>query len=304
MKRYIQTFMRHKVLLAAPIIISLIVGLGFVLKQPKTYVATGTLWADSPLPSDSSIVSGGTSNPAAAEASVLTELLYTRDFLGKIAARIGVGDSSKIGKGISVSVPGPQVIGVSVKGKNPARLAKVDKAVEDEFIAEMVGTRTQRAQALAAYYQQQVNSAGKSLNDAKAQFSQYLAAHPSATSAPGDPLTQLANNVALAQDQYNAAVDSYSKAGLDLSHISDTVQLSVIDQPILPTVPQSRKKRIVLGGLGGLLAGAVISFLTMLVLVGTDRSARRETEIEDALGLRVVGAVKQFSARQSHREVS
>src|SRR4030088_3478672 len=111
MKRYVQTFLRHKVLLIAPLVISLMVSFLYVKKQPQTYVTTAALWADAPLPADSSST-GGNNSPAGAQSSVLAELLYTRDFVDKVGKRMAASgkDPGKIGKGISVMAIGSQVM--------------------------------------------------------------------------------------------------------------------------------------------------------------------------------------------------
>src|SRR5690349_8110868 len=84
MRRYIQTFLRHKVLLCAPLIVALVVGVGYEVRQPRKWMAGGTLWADAPIPNDSTIGSATTPTPASSQAIVLSELLHTRSFLTKV----------------------------------------------------------------------------------------------------------------------------------------------------------------------------------------------------------------------------
>ena len=52
MRRYLQAFFRHPILLSAPIIIALVVGIGYEAKQPRKWVAWATVWCDSPVPND------------------------------------------------------------------------------------------------------------------------------------------------------------------------------------------------------------------------------------------------------------
>ena len=58
MRRYLQTFFRHPILLSAPIIIALCVAVAYQTRQPRQFLAGSTLWCDVPVPNDSSIFSG------------------------------------------------------------------------------------------------------------------------------------------------------------------------------------------------------------------------------------------------------
>jgi uncharacterized protein involved in exopolysaccharide biosynthesis len=306
MKRYIQTFLRHKVLLIAPIVVALVAGLGLVMKQPKKFVATGTLWADAPVPNDSTVFSGGSDGgPAAQQQAVLAELLHTHDFLSKVANRVAspaggpshpvtVSDAklASMEKTISVSTIGPQVLSVTAHGATPTETAGTANAVIQEFMSEMSATQQARARELADYYKQQADAAGKAITASQSQLASYLQSHPGASNDP--TAAQLAGTVGVAQQQYSQAQDNYSKASLALSHASDSSQLRVIDKPVAPSAPASSKKKIVFAGIGGLVAGSVISLLILMVLVATDTSARDEGDIENQLGLDVVGSVKQF----------
>jgi uncharacterized protein involved in exopolysaccharide biosynthesis len=308
MNRYIQTFFRHRLLLIAPLVIALTASLGYALERPHKYVAQATLWADSPLPADSSIVTGK-DTPAVNQAAVLTELLRTRDFLDKVAHLMPAAGNrpATVPKSIVVATAGPQVITISVTATAPRLASESAKAVVDQFIAEVVDTRQQRGRALQDYYKQRLDAATKALTYAQQQLDLYVRAHPAgAGGGSGDPTsTQLASNVTQAQDQFYSAQDSLTKAGIDASRAGDSSQLRVVDQPVVPRIPVSNKKKIIFAGVGGFLAGGVISLLTLVLFVATDTSARQEADIEDALGLQVVGTVKQFpNGRRGKRQAS
>ena len=56
--------------------------------------------------------------------------------------------------------------------------------------------------------------------------------------------------------------------------------------------PQARKKTLlIMGAVGGMMAGATLSLLALLVLMARDKTVRDEQDAARALSLDVVGAV-------------
>src|SRR3954453_6707040 len=83
--RYIETFFRHKLLLCMPIVLTLLVSIGYVATQPSKYTSGMTVWFATQLPGPSSIDNNNFSAlaPAAQAQTLLGQLLQTRDFLLK-----------------------------------------------------------------------------------------------------------------------------------------------------------------------------------------------------------------------------
>src|SRR4051812_18549090 len=85
MKRnYVELFFRHRLLLLAPLVIAFMLGAGWGLMQPRTYVAGATMWTDAPLPNDSTVANVEAA-PSTGQQSLLNELLATRKFLLAVA---------------------------------------------------------------------------------------------------------------------------------------------------------------------------------------------------------------------------
>jgi uncharacterized protein involved in exopolysaccharide biosynthesis len=305
--RYFGVFRKHKLLVSLPLIITLICALGYEFKQPRQYVSTATLWADSPVPNDSTILSAPNPAPASAEAGVLSELLQTHQFLDSVlkrdpSAEFLVGHV----KDISLETPGPQVLSVSVTSKSPALASNANQAVIDEFLAEVKSNTGLRGLALQNYYKQQLDTASNALATAQEELGQYLRAHPASSGSTNDPVaTQLAGTVAAAQQQYATARSNYDSAGLGLSTGASLSELHVIDKPQIPTAPKSMKKKLLFAGVGGLLGGLVLSLSLLAILVTIRPAPLAPSDIEETLGLRVVGTVTEMpSSRRSRREVS
>jgi uncharacterized protein involved in exopolysaccharide biosynthesis len=318
MKRYLRTFSRHKLLVIAPVVLTLVIGLGYEVASPKHYTAQGTLWADSPVPSDTTVFSTNppATTPATQDASFFSELLVTDQFLKALAPHTpwavylrqhpGELDSvfASLQKDTTVSVLGPQVIGVSYQSSDSATTAEMARALVNTFVAQAVSLQRQRDQQQIGYDNQSVQTTSNALNSAQKQLSQYLLAHPQASGSTIDPtVTQLSGNVANAQQAYSTAVGNLNASQQGLSSAADTSQLHVIDQPAA-VMAQARKKKIVYGGIGGLFAGAVISILLLSWLVSRETAPWEAEDLEDELGLTVVGSIEQIPSRRQDRGVS
>jgi len=319
MKRYLRTFRRHKLLVVAPLVLALLVGLGYELTSPRHYVAQGTLWADAPVPEGSSVLaqSPPSPSPAAQQAAVLSELLGTDHFLAEIGQRSpyagylrahpGALDTvfASLHKNTTVSVLGPQVISVGYQSTDSATTAPMARAIMNAFVAELVSLQQARDKQQITYDKQNLQTASSALSAAQEQLSQYLAAHPQLPGATVDPtVTQLSGNVATAEQGYGSAVASYNGSELGLSSAKDTSQLHVIDQPA-NAFAQAHKKAIVYAGVGGLFAGGVISILLLSLLVNNDTSPWDAEDLENELGLTVVGSIEQLpSSRRKDRSAS
>jgi uncharacterized protein involved in exopolysaccharide biosynthesis len=306
-KRYFTVFRKHKLLVSLPLIITLICAVGYEMKQPRQYVSSATLWADSPVPNDTTLLSAPNPSPAGAEAGVLSELLQTHQFLDNVLKR-DPGAQFLVGhlKDVSLTTPGPQVLVVSVTAKSPTAGSNANQALIDEFLTQVKSDTSLRAVALQNYYKQQLDTAANALSAAQEQLGQYLRTHPGSSGSTNDPAaTQLAGTVAAAQQQYATAQSNYNSAGLQLSAGASLSELHVIDKPQIPAGPKSRKKKLLFAGVGGLLGGVVLSLSLLAMLVATRPVPLAPSDIENTLGLRVVGTITEVpSSRRSRREVS
>ena len=260
----------------------------------------GTLWADAPVPNDSTLfsMSQPSESAAAQDSSVLQELLDTNEFLNKIGQQSPWASylrqhPSALGRLIEpvrkeafVSVIGPQVISVGLTAHNSSTATVLDNAVIKAFLGEMATLRQTRDQQQIAYDQQSLQTATSGLNAAEQQMNAYLADHPQdVVGTTNDPTaTQLSGNLATAEQLYDSAFSDYNSSELGLSHLLDSSQLHVIDSPNSPAA-QGRKKKIAEGGVGGLLAGAAISMLLLTWVVWRDSSKSGTKDHGESLGL-------------------
>jgi Mrp family chromosome partitioning ATPase len=130
------------------------------------------------------------------------------------------------------------------------------------------------------------------LSSAQSALAAYLQTHPN--NPDNAEQTRLTNEVAAAQTQRDQAVDHYNQAQIaGATGAVDPTAFHVIDPPKVPTAATSRKKQLVMTGLGSLLGGGVITLLILVLLVAADRSVREEQDLEGVV--EVAGTVPQFA---------
>jgi len=306
---YRETFRRHRLLLSLPMLLAVVVAAWSALGAQKSYESTASLWVDNPPPADSSL---GNANPAITppaeqEQLVITELLKTRDFtlavgrrstlasylaahssqgFGPLALLSGLGGGggldnrivSALSSHVTSTVAGPQVLQLSYRGATPAVATSTLGAIVIGLDQEGLRFAQQRNEGALAYYKAQVAAASQAVANARQQANAYVSQHGGVASS--DP-----NLAALTQAE-GVAGTQLTQATTNLTHAAGTLDTSggvhtavhVIDPPTVPTGPVSGHMKAVLAVLGGLFAGALISFLGVIALT----PGRPETW-EDAL---------------------
>jgi hypothetical protein len=159
---YRETFLRHRYLLSAPIVIAVIVAVWSVLGSPKAYQSTTRLWIENPPEKTSASPANVGQTPAQQEQSVFSELLSTQKFalavgrntpLAQYLATHGPSgwsptallsgggggslDSKLIAavgpKNVAIGVVGPQVLQVGFSGPTPALAASTLGALVNQL---------------------------------------------------------------------------------------------------------------------------------------------------------------------------
>lgn len=310
MRGYLETFFRHPVLLTLPVVIGLLAGGAFALSVPREYVASATIWTDTPVPDAPTIATtGGSSPPSAGQAALMSQLLATRSFMESVAMNSPVAEDlaglspveadwllGSLAGSISVSTPGPQVMSIAVRMDDPTEVTGVASAVLEQFDRFQRDKAGARAELQAEFDQRQLEDAGKALQQAEADLADYLEANPTSDRS-GDPAAgSLIAAAALAQQLYADASAAYALSSAALTD-AQTPALEVIDEPTA-AYPQSRMKGVLIGAAGGALAGLTLSVLALLVLMARDRSLRDERDARESLGVELVVEIPRLKSSE------
>jgi uncharacterized protein involved in exopolysaccharide biosynthesis len=298
MTSYRTTFLRHRRLLLAPIVITVFLALWTAAGSPKAYESAASLWIDNPAPLPSSLTETNPTirPPAEQQQLLLDELLKTRDFkltvghTAPLARHLAENPSAGWGpmallsrlrggppldarvlaalspKRFTSTVAGPQVLQLSYRGPTPTVAAETLKALIGEFDRRRARLGVQRGESTLAYYKAQAAAASKAVVDARAGVDDYLRSHPGVSAS--DPHLGANRRAEQAAGRELAqATAKLNQVSSDLRELSTSeAGVRVIDAPRVPDGPMSGKKLLLLAAVGGLFAGGLISLLGLIAL--------------------------------------
>jgi capsular polysaccharide biosynthesis protein len=231
---------------------------------------------------------------------LLTQYLATRTFLTAVAENSPVSEKfkqagpdeadailAKLAKSVSVSTPGPQLMTVSVTTKSASKATGTAEALLAQFERFQITDMHRQTQSQADYDKSQLDSAAAALKEAEHKLDKVRGSSSGRAKDPAAAAAVAA--VELAQKAYADAATAYGKSSRALA-ASESTGLRVLDKPDRAW-PQARKTLLIMGAVGGMMAGATLSLLALLVLMARDKTVRDEQDAARALSLDVVGAV-------------
>ena len=316
-RTYVEIFMRHKLIATLPLVVVLAATVLYLSSLPTAYVADSTMWVDAPLPNESTIIiPSPAGHPSGIAAEVLTQMLGSHDFAVRTATRV-LGreatdeEAARLIKGVAVRTMGPQLIGISARQAFPELAMGTAEAVANEFTVFVTESLAKRQAEAAEYYGALVLGSRQRLDGATAQVAEYNAQHPGIDSDTDPVATQLAANVAQAAQEYAANQQAYSAAQEQAAQAALVSHegTGVAGVPRLLDAPEttyeaSRKKAMIFGGAGGLVAGIALSAVVLTILMAADRSVRSESDLEALLDMEIVGIVDELSSKSFRQSVS
>jgi len=319
--RYREEFRRHRIRYLLPVALTTLLAIWYVAGTPKGYQAGASLWVDTPAPQASSLTQTDqfAVTPASQAQELLNELLTTRQFRlavgrhGPLAAYLAAHPSSGFGpsallaklhgkqsttdlvvsaldpKHVVTTVAGPQVLAVTLTAPTAEVALGTMRALIAAFNQQRTSFNLQRAQATVAYYRNQAKVAGDTLRSTEADIQSFTSANPNVDgngqTSQDAQLRTLLQAERIARSRYNAATRATNQAALSFTAAkTDHSSFKVLDPPALPTGPVSGKKKQLMAVIGGLFAGALISFLA---LVGFGGPEDPDPEKRDAAGVPV-----------------
>ena len=283
--RYRATARRHRVLFALIILLCALFGMSTALGSPKLYRSNASLVFKS---LDTSATQFGATPPAAQNQEMLNELLATRGFPQKVAAKssllaylkthatTGNGPvtvlkrllkgsptiddriATALGPKRVTSMPsGSNLLEVSFEAPTPALARSTLKVLVDEFLSERSRLQGSALQSAIG----QFGTAQAQLKKAKSALNGYASQHPGSTPAADPELKALANAQLQATRQLRTATNSVETAIAAASSGNGLAATAgIYDEPNLPLGPTTGKKRVGELTIAGAFVGALISF--------------------------------------------
>jgi capsular polysaccharide biosynthesis protein len=137
MQKYLETFFRHRRALVAPVVVALVISVGFVIVQPRSYDASARVWFQSTAiaGSDSASQVNTYLNPSEVALGVFNELLSTRSFC------VNIGHRGPLADYLSNNLPAPDPISLAsglldkVRGGGGTSAAARQQILDDTIVA-------------------------------------------------------------------------------------------------------------------------------------------------------------------------
>ena len=253
------------------------------------------------------------------QATALGELLQTRSFDLAIAKdtdlpkHIGAPASDSqamedalyadISAHVSATANGTNLFTISYPNKDPKIAQQVVQAVIKHFGVESAKYATGEGEQLLLVYQGQLKAAQQQVDATTQAAAQYMARHNlTATSAQADSQYQLLLQQAqqardaLANVQNN--IDTINQQLIQLSSGSEGMY-QIIDQPTVPTKPESRSKSLFMGLGVGLAIGLLLCLIYFFVTVRLDQSIYSADDISDIADYPVLIQIPRLPLRSA-----
>jgi hypothetical protein len=288
---------------------------------PHVYKSTATLWALQPFESIglTTTASNVPVTPAQTQADALSELLQTRFFALAVVDETNLASTldqsvqsdpqrrndamvQEISQHVQVQAQGTSLFVISYANRNPQVAQQVVAAVIRNYSRQIQNLFLVQSQELLSNYQTQLAQAKNDAQAAAVAESKYLLAHPDLTgnSLLSDPQYALLH----AQTQQAQIKEQDIQTHLDnieqeiaAQGITPDSLFKVVDNPVVPSLPESRSRDfIIAGGIG--LCVAIIAFaLHIVILVRRDHAIYAAPDLQKVMAYPVIMQVPRLTSK-------
>jgi hypothetical protein len=308
MLRYLDTFARYIWLWLIPLIL-LPVGVSFLIVSNSTYTATGSLWVEQSLFSDTPTNNAqGPSwqSPAQQMAGLLSELMNTREFVNGVIDNTSTRNSLKseadrikaigmINDKTIINGDKFRLITVSYTGDASTAVVETVAAIMTQFQNYYNTQLNQQGEAAVAYYQKLAASSKADLDKATATVQAFIEQHPNqlGRSTTGEATTALDLEFSNLNKDLTDARARYDDSNNNLQKVASTynaykqgqsITLRVQDKPAIIGNAAGLLRPIALGAGIGLALGLFLALLGTILLTWLDETIRYGFYARQVLG--------------------
>jgi hypothetical protein len=282
------------------------------------YVQGGTLLAT--LASDTSSQSVW-SSPAKATTDDLGSLLQSDSFIRAVIARSDlepemnrgprVADETvtKVRKAIWTETLGQNMVLIGAAYTSPVVAQQLSSGVIQNYIQWRENTGTNEGATAQSYFEKLIPQYESDVKTARADLQAYLVQHPDPVRGdrPTEETFQIDRLQAAVQDATQRLNDTVSKAEKaklagDRSMIDVQQTYTVVDTPRVPAEPSTSRRKQALSMAVFILAGLLLCGMTVAGESIFDTTLRFPADVQQKLGLPVLGALPEVRASRQRRE--
>lgn len=220
-------------------------------------------------------------------ATTYSKMIVTNSFLEDVLRRMGAEGEISIsglrGKIKIKKIADAQLLAISVDDPDPLRAAEITNTIAQALIDQNKKIQTEKSAETKKGVETELAAARKNVSDTQAKLE---------ATANSDTLT-----IFLLQDRLR----SYQAVVTDLTNKYSAIKeaeqkaataINVVDQALVPDTPIKPRPRFNL--FIAFLAGLFVSLVSVIVLEFLDPSFKKEEELEETLGLPVLGVIERI----------
>ncbi len=291
MIRYLDTFIRYFWLWLVPLVVFPVI-ISLLLVSSTTYTAKAALWVDQPIFGDQTSQLNQFDSPAKQMASLLSELLNTREFINSVIGSTSRKQTIKtpqdqssaidyIGTKTKIVGDTTRLIRVSFPDSNSNVAVETLQAIIDRFQDYYNGRVKTQGDGAAVYYQQILDASKNDLDKATNDVKQFIEDHPNqvgtnwalhASNPEELEYSRLNQNLDNARKGYNTA-----KANLERVLTSyeaylqgQSTTIKVLDKPAILEVGSTQTRQIAIGVGVGIVVGLIFAIIGTIILTLLD----------------------------------
>ena len=322
--RLLESYFRHRWLNLVPLLL-MIAGAGVWLYTSKpefishgtVYVQGGTLLAS--LASDTSPQTGWAS-PAQTTSDDLNSLLQSDSFVRSIIAQSDLEPEMNKGpraanemlkevrSGIWTHTLGSYMVQISASHTSPTVAQQLSNGVIQNYIQWRVNSGSNEGATAQGYFEKLIPEYQSDLQTARQALQAYLVQHPDPVRGerPTEEMFQIERLQAAVQEASFRLNDTITKAERakqagDRSSLNVEQTHTVIDAPGMPTEPSTSRRKQAMSLAVFFLAGLLLTGVVVLGESVFDTSLRFPTDVQQKLGLPVLGAIPYVRPQAKQR---
>ena len=318
MRRTLEAIFRHPLQLLMLIVLLPIIGVAVMyLIVPRTYQSTASLWALQRyfVVTSTGVQSNLLQTEAQTQTTALTELLQTRKFVDAVVQGIDLAPTLGLGsdvinnpqelesalfneisnpKNIAITPSDEYLYTISYTNRDPRIAQQIVASIITNFGKQGLDLSNAGGKSLLASYQTQLDIAQKNLNAAIKAETEYARSHPTET-----PNQLLASNsqYALLNAQKTQAQATVQGLQTTINTIQQAINTQgtqtatlyqVVDPPLLPYIPVSRKKEYLIGGGIGLTIALLGCVIYLVIVVRRDRGVYSAYDLQNLVAFPII----------------
>lgn len=314
--RLLESFFRHPVVCLVPLVLFSALGVAAVVGADRSYESSGVAnVSPQTLLSDLTELRGGEAfgfeTPANVISRRINELLGTDEFATAVAAGAGLEEQvldatltlDDVRASVAASPAGSTLVRVRATSDVPEHALRLAESTFEAFVSWTIEGDVTESAAAEEFFSGLLDRYEEEVVAARSELEEYVAAHPSESGLrpvlEQTELDRLTTSLELAQDRYGAAVEGIQEAQLAMEQTVTDVgqQLRLVDEPQLPTAPESGVKDLGIVGALYVALGVVLTLALATAGALLDRSLRSPADVEGQLGLPVVAVIPDVDPR-------